>query len=213
MKTPTALEIENRFCQEIYHCQVIMQYLNRLYSPSNHHILNISKNYFNDLYIIKIDYLTSKLIRFFDPEKSMGHDNFSIKKIHAILPTLELQDYSENKTIEILKEYRNKYLSHNDLTKSRNVLPSYFNIKKDLKIIISYLFDVLDEIRKHNGKQGTQLVRDVSVHGEDTYYNILIGGAYLDTHRQDSDVRDIVKKAKEWNSNQKDTVIARKPLG
>lgn len=199
---PTAKEIEDRLFQEIIHCQVVMQYLNDLYSPQNHHILSIATGYFNSLYVIKIDYLTAKLMRFFDPEKSAGKENFSIKKIHDLLPKLKLRNYSKDDTILKLKNYRNKYLSHNDFKKSRNSFPSYFNIKQDLEIAISYLFDALDEIRNYNGQQDTQLIREVSTHHDSSYYGLLRYGAYINAHKQDKDIRNLIKKSWEWHKEQ-----------
>ena len=196
-------DIEERLFQEIIHCQEVMQYLDSLYSPENHHILDLAKNYFNDLYVIKIDYLTAKIMRFFDPEKSAGKDNFSIRKIQLLIPNLQLIDYSKDETIIKLRQYRHKYLSHNDFEGSRNSFPSYMDLKKDLGKIISYLFDVLDKVRDHNGKQDTELCRKAPRNSYAHYYDILNLGAFVASNRREKEFSDILQKSRRWHNEKR----------
>jgi len=193
-----AIKIEERLFQEICSCKITMQYIDKMFAPENRYLLDKAAGYFSDLYIIKINYLTSKLLRLFDSARTRKYENFSLKAINEKFPHLKFKTCDLN-IPEELKKYRDKYLSHLDYTNNdRADFITYPEIKKYLDQCIELLYDHLDKIRENNGKK-SELVRNIISTKYSAFHEILHCGTFLSSHKLEPKYQEIVDDSRQWS--------------
>jgi hypothetical protein len=194
-------QIQERFEQEVYWCQLTYQMLDEcIFHPDRKHIYEPAQEFFNQLYMILTDYLCMRMIRLFDPAKVDGKDNFSLKQIAEHIDGIDTE--IEEELFKKIKNYRNKHLSHNDLDSPRSTFPAHKNIKDSLESLLQILHNNLDVIRKHNGIDAER-IRYIQSTVQSDFIQLISFGSFLHSKWREPEYREVIKDCIKWHDNKR----------
>lgn len=148
---------QKRFMQEVGGCQVMLQYLEEIYSGNNKDLLNQAPHFFMNIYDLLVNNLCLKTSRLFDPAKSGKNKNFSINYLRNLRGVGDISFNSQQEiSFKNIRSYRRQYLAHNDLKKERVDFESNLDIVNHAKNLLGLAWLELDEITKvnYNGSFG-----------------------------------------------------------
>jgi hypothetical protein len=196
-------EIQKRFEQEVYWCQLAYQMLDEcIFHPDKKYIFEPAREFFNRLYMILVDYLCMRIIRMFDYAKQRSNENFSLEKISQCIEGIHTK-IECNDALKNIKNYRNKHLSHCDLYASNNDFPAYKDLKKSIKALLEILHDNLDVIRKYNGNNAER-ERYIASHHQSDFVQLLSFSSFLHSKWHDSEYRDLIQEFTKWHDTQRE---------
>jgi hypothetical protein len=202
MQTEDSKEIEKKLSEEIFLCQLTLQYIEALYHPDNKYKIESANGFFDRLQVILADYLILKLIRLFERKK----DVFSLKYIQKKLPHLKFSFPShDEEPIKSLLKYRHDMLAHLNSKKKREDFPSHEDLIKDIKKLINILHDVHQKIRAANGKNST-LRKEIVDLRYSSFDQLISYGAFLEANSKDKSFRSIIHESVLWHQNKRDAV-------